>query len=51
MNDELRLYLQKEWKISNHNKYQKYFSEWVANVTENQIYYFKKQMIKHNEYQ
>lgn len=48
MNDKLYLYLKEEWRINNHRKYQKYFDEWVKNVTDIQIFYFKKQMIKTN---
>lgn len=46
MVQELKEYLKKEWKYNNHNKYQKYFDEWVKNLTNNQIYHFRKQMIK-----
>ena len=46
MNEELRKYLEKEWKYNNHKKYQKYFTEWVKNITQNQIYYFRKQMLQ-----
>jgi len=41
MNDRLYKYLQDEWKRNNLPKYQKYFEEWVNNLTENQIYYYK----------
>jgi len=42
MNKELRQYLEKEWRYNNLKKYQKYFNEWVENLTDNQIHYFKK---------
>jgi hypothetical protein len=41
---DLRDYLHKEWKMRNHPKYLKYFEEWFKNITENQIYYFTKEM-------
>ena len=41
MTDELYRYLEKEWRYNNHSKYQKYFKEWVSNVTPQQILYFK----------
>jgi hypothetical protein len=40
INDILYKYLQDEWKRNNSSKYQKYFEEWVNNLTENQIYYY-----------
>lgn len=42
MHKELYDWLQYEWKISNHVKYQKYFTEWVNNLTINQILGFDK---------
>lgn len=40
MNERLYKYLQNEWMFNNHPKYQKYFGEWVSNLTETQIYYY-----------
>ena len=34
---ELIEYLKETWKRDNHPKYQKYFEEWMANLTPNQI--------------
>jgi len=42
MNDILYIWLEDQWKISNHAKYQKYFKEWVVNITESQIRGFEK---------
>ena len=44
MNNELYQYLDDRWKEMNHKKYYKYFKEWVKNITDTQIYYFKKEM-------
>jgi len=49
MNKELYTYLERRWRFSNHTKYQKYFKLWLENLTDNQIYYFKKDMIKENK--
>lgn len=46
--DELKEYLEKEWRYNNHAKYQKYFNEWFKNLTEIQIFYFKSQMENSN---
>jgi len=46
MNEVLRQYLEKEWRYNNHKKYQKYFAEWYKNLIDNQIYYFRKQMLQ-----
>ena len=45
MSNELLLWLEKEFKYSNHKKYHKYFNEWVNNITESQVDGFNKQMI------
>lgn len=37
MNEQLYKYLQEHWKTCNLPKYQKYFNEWVANLTPDQI--------------
>lgn len=42
MNKILYEWLKNEWKISNHVKYQKYFDEWVKNLTPEQISGFDK---------
>jgi len=42
MNKTLYEWLKSEWKISNHPKYQKYFEEWVKNLTDDQISGFEK---------
>jgi hypothetical protein len=44
MNDELYKYLEKEWRYNNHKKYQKYFKEFVDNLTPKQILYFTAHM-------
>jgi hypothetical protein len=46
MNDILYRYLDEEWRNNNSPKYQKYFKEWVVNLTDNQIYYYNKLWIK-----
>jgi len=40
----MKLYnwLQSEWKINNHVKYQKYFKQWIENLTIDQINGFNK---------
>lgn len=40
----LHQYLQTQWRFCNHTKYLKYFDDWVKNITDNQIYYFTKEM-------
>ena len=53
MNKVLYEWLKNEWKISNHVKYQKYFEEWVKNLTYNHyglsdnLFY---QYVIHNNY-
>ena len=46
MNEILYQYLQTQWKRNNIPKYQKYFEEWVNNLTDTQIYYYKKLWLK-----
>lgn len=41
MDGELYLYLENQWKENNTSKYQKYFKQWVKNLTDNQIYYYR----------
>lgn len=48
MNKELYNWLKYEWLISNHTKYQKYFEEWVKNLTNSQIEGFNK--MKNSDY-
>lgn len=38
---ELNEYLIFRFKHNNHNKYMKYMQEWINNITENQLNYFK----------
>ncbi len=45
MNNILKEWLRVEFYKSNIPKYQKYFYEWVNNITENQIYGFEQQRI------
>lgn len=42
MNEELYNYLKKEFQSNNIPKYWKYFNDWIQNLTENQIYYYKE---------
>lgn len=37
-------YLKERWRVNNHKKYQKYFDEWVRNLTQDQILNFKREM-------
>ena len=41
-NKKLYGWLEYEWIISNHRKYQKYYIEWVTNLTNSQIEGFNK---------
>ena len=43
MNKDLYNWLEKEWRFNNHVKYQKYFKEWISNLTPDQITGFTKQ--------
>lgn len=43
MNKDLYNWLEKEWRFNNHVKYQKYFKEWISNLTPDQIFGFAKQ--------
>lgn len=45
MNEELKLWLEKEFYYSNHPKYRKYFQEWFNNLLPHQLEGFYKQMI------
>ena len=44
MNPKLYAWLQKKFYYDNHNKYKKYFYEWVSNIIQNQIDGFEHQM-------
>lgn len=46
MSNELYQYLKNEWRENNLPKYQKYFENWVNNLTETQIYYYNKLWLK-----
>ena len=46
MNEKLYKYLQIEWRWNNHPRYQHYFKEWVDNLTDTQILYYKKLWLK-----
>jgi len=41
---EIYNWLKSEWKNCNHVKYQKYFEQWVNNLTDDQIKGFDKMM-------
>ena len=40
----LNEYLLLRFNRSNHLKYRKYAIKWIRNLTEDQLYYFKKEM-------
>jgi hypothetical protein len=44
-NKVLYNWLEKEWRISNHAKYQYLFKDWVKNLTEAQIKGFNKMRV------
>lgn len=44
MNEQLYNWLENEWRCSNHVKYQKYFKDWIKNLTKDQIFGFQKAM-------
>lgn len=44
MTTKLMEWLRRQWKISNHAKYQHLFEEWIANILPSQIEGFEKQM-------
>ena len=46
MDDVLYQYLKIEWEKNNLPKYQKYFDEWINNLTTIQIYYYNKLWLK-----
>ena len=45
MTKELHDWLEKEFIMSNHKKYHKYFKEWINNLTNDQINGFNDLMI------
>jgi hypothetical protein len=51
MTDELYVWLKEIWRHHNHAKYQKYFEEWVKNITPQQIEGFSKQEKRRNVYE
>jgi hypothetical protein len=51
MTDALHRWLQEIWKHHNHPKYQKYFEEWVKNLTPAQIDGFTRQEQHRNIYE
>lgn len=44
MEKELEIYLRWRFRVNNHNKYQQYVNDWIYNVTETQLQYFKEEM-------
>lgn len=42
--DELKSYLQREWKFNVHKKYQPYFEMWYENITTEQVVFFNAWM-------
>lgn len=51
MTEDLYMWLQKRWKLDNHNKYHYYFKEWVDNITDTQIQGFNKMEKRRNVYE
>lgn len=49
MDNELKLWLEKEFYKCNHAKYRKYFDIWVQNLLPHQIDGFYRQMIGQKE--
>lgn len=45
-NMTLNEYLLLRFNRSNHPKYRKYAVEWISNLTEEQLLYFRKEMLK-----
>jgi hypothetical protein len=53
MTDEIKRYLIWRFNMNNHPKYKKYCTEWIDNLTENQILYFieeRKRLINRKIY-
>lgn len=50
MNDQLYVWLEKEWFMCNQSKYHSYFKEWITNIVDSQIEYFDKMRINENVY-
>ena len=40
--DKLKQYMKTRFERDNLNKYRIYFESWFSNLTNNQLYYFKK---------
>lgn len=45
-NITLNEYLLLRFNRSNHPKYRKYAAEWISNLTKEQLFYFRKEMLK-----
>lgn len=45
MESEIKTYLKWRCRVNWHNKYHKYIDEWISNVTQSQLQYFRKEMI------
>lgn len=45
-NITLNEYLLLRFNRSNHPKYRKYAEEWISNLTKEQLFYFRKEMLK-----
>ena len=41
MDEDLNIYLWNEFKFTTLPKYYKYFEQWINNLTDNQILYYK----------
>lgn len=41
----LNEYLVLRFNKSNHPKYKKYATEWISNLTKEQLFYFRKEML------
>ena len=46
MENNLKQYLEKEFRENNNHKYLKYFETWLSNLTDNQLFYYKKIWMK-----
>ena len=42
----LEKYLLFRFKTNNHNRYHRYYEEWLSGVTKEQLEYFEKEMYK-----
>lgn len=50
MSLELYNYLKERFYKNNHSKYRHYFEEWVSNITEDQLFYFKQEKVRLERY-